>query len=215
MTIRIVLADDHAIVREGLRSLLGEREDMEVVGEAGDGRSAIKLTRQLRPDVVVMDIGMPELNGIETTRQIAVDVPAAKIIGLSMHAESRIVAEMFCAGASGYLLKECIAEELIRAIQTVVANRTYLSPSISGSVVQDYVLHRARDESSPFHRLSQREREVLQLLAEGVTVKEIAGTLNLSINTINTHRQNVMKKLDLHSIAELTKYAVREGLTRP
>ena len=213
MATRIVLADDHKIIRDGLRSLLDQQSDIEVVSEAGDGRTAIERVRTLAPDVVVMDIGMPGLNGIEATRRIVAESPGVKVIGLSIHSDKRFVAGLLSAGASRYLPKDCAFEELAQAVRTVAANQVYLSPTITGMVVKDYVQHLSTTDSSDLIALTNREREVLQLLAEGMTTKQIALQLSMSTKTVETHRQHLMQKLDLHSIAELTKYAIRTGLT--
>jgi two-component system, NarL family, response regulator NreC len=213
MLTRVLLADDHRIIREGLRSLLQKQSDMEVVEEAQDGITAVRLTEKLRPDIVIMDIGMPDLNGIEATRQIISRVKGVKIIALSMHSDKRFVLEMLKAGASGYLLKDCAFEELINAIRTVCAGQIYLSHRVTGVVVDEYLHNRPACNGSAYNLLSAREREVLQLLAEGNTTKNIAASLNVSTKTIETHRQQIMEKLNLHSVAELTKYAVKEGLT--
>lgn len=213
MTIRILIADDHTIVREGFRSLLEAEEGMDVVGEAADGRSAVRLARDLQPDVVIMDVRMPELNGIEATRQVVAENPNVKVIGLSMHLEKQFISEMLKAGASGYLLKDCPSEELVMAIKAVKQGKMFLSPAVAGKVVENFVVRRDGQESTAFTSLTEREREVLQLIAEGNSVKEIAGLLHLSVNTIHTHRKNIMEKLDLQSTAALTKYAIREGLT--
>jgi len=213
MAIRILLADDHKIVRDGLRSLLQAEADLEVVGEAANGREAVRLAQELSPDVVVMDVGMPDLNGIEATRYIAGGPSGAKVIALSMHSDRRFVEGMLAAGATGYLLKDSAFEELARAIRAVAAGRTYLCPSVAGVVVQALVRasHAAQPARSPV--LTPREREVLQLLAEGKSTKQIAGTLGVSVKTVETHRSRIMDKLDVHSVPELTKYAIREGLT--
>ena len=209
--IRVLLADDQQIMRQGLRALLESEKGFQVIGEAPDGRQAVKLACQLTPDVVVMDIGMPDLNGIEATRQILAKEPAVKVVALSMHSDKQFVAEMLAAGASGYLVKDCAFEQLIDAIRTVLAGRVCLSPAITGVVIEDYVQRVQKD--SPINELTDREREVLQLLAEGTSTKQIASRLNMSVKTAETHRRNIMQKLDLHSVAELTKYAVRHGLT--
>jgi DNA-binding NarL/FixJ family response regulator len=213
MTLRIVLADDHKIVRDGLRNLLERYPDMEVAGEAEDGREALSLARKLSPDVVIMDIAMPDLNGIEATRQILAEIRNVKIIALSMHSDKRFVSEMLKAGASAYLLKDCAFEELVTAIRTIMKGKIYLSPGIAGVVIEDYLSKGSREDASAFSVLSDREREVLQLMVEGKSTKEIAAHLNVSAKTIETHRANIMAKLDIHTIAELTKYAIREGLT--
>lgn len=213
MKIKIVLADDHQLLREGIRSILSKEADFEVLGEAEDGRQALELVEKLLPNVVIMDISMPNLNGIEATRKIKIDYPDMKIIALSMHQDKRFIANMLEAGASGFLLKDCATEELIGAIRTVIRNKTYLSPLISDIVVGDYVKKLKTEAESPVEKLSEREREVLQLLAEGKSTKEIADVLFVSIKTIETHRQQIMNKLDIHNIAELTKFAIREGLT--
>jgi DNA-binding NarL/FixJ family response regulator len=213
MATRIVLADDHRIVREGLRSLISSLPGAEVIAEAENGRMTVELTRKLSPDVVVMDIGMPDLNGIEATRQIIAEFPSVKVIGLSMHADVRYVAEMLRAGASGYLLKDSAFEELAQALQTVIAGHSFLSPAVSETVVKDYVRCLAAESPIALNVLTSREKEVLQLLAEGHSTKEIATRLQVSAKTADSHRQQVMNKLGLRSVAELTKYAVREGLT--
>jgi DNA-binding NarL/FixJ family response regulator len=213
MVIKILLADDHEIVREGLRNLLEKQEGFEVVAEAEDGLTAVKKAKKLSPDLVIMDIGMPDLNGIEATRQILAESPHIKIIALSMHSETRFVSEMLKAGASAYLLKDSAFEELIQAIQASRSNKIYLSPSIAEKVIKNYITSFPRERFSPFSILTQREREVIQLIAEGKSTKKVASLLFLSVKTVETHRQNIMEKLDLHSVAELTKYAIREGLT--
>jgi len=214
--ISIIIADDHRLLREGLRCMLEKQPGLKPVAEADNGRDAVKLVIKLKPGVVVMDVSMPDMNGIEATRQIKKDAPEIKVIGLSMHADKRFVTEMLKAGASGYLLKHCAFEELGLAIRTVAENRIYLSPEITGVVIEDYmqtVQNGKKHCAGNGETLSSREREVLQLVAEGKSNKDIASLLNLSVKTIETHRQNIMEKLHLFSIAELTKYAIAEGLT--
>ncbi|MBI5118477.1 response regulator transcription factor [Candidatus Poribacteria bacterium] len=213
MNLRVLLADDHRIMREGLKALLEKEPDINVVAEAGDGRTAFQLALDLRPDIVIMDVAMPGLNGIETTRKIATETTGVKVIALSMHSDRRFVAEMLKAGASGYLLKECALEELVRAIRAVISGQIYLSPQIAGDVVDHYVRQSPGSGTSAFSVLTAREREVLQLLAEGLGTKEMASNLNVSVKTVETHRQHIMEKLNIHSVADLVKYAVREGLT--
>ncbi len=210
---RIILADDHKIIREGLRSLLEKQTDMEVVAEAQDGLTTVNLVHKLRPDVVVMDIGMPEMNGIDATAQITSEHKETKVIALSMHSDRRFVMQMLKAGAAGYLLKDSAFEELVLAIHTVRRNKRYLSPAITDVVIKEYLQNLPTAESTVFTVLTAREREVLQHIAEGKSTKQIAAILGVSVKTVETHRQQVMEKLDMHSIAELTKYAVREGLT--
>ncbi|MDH3358455.1 MAG: response regulator transcription factor [Desulfobacterales bacterium] len=213
MSVKILLADDHQIIREGLRSLIEKQPGMEVVAQVENGRTAIKLTRKIKPDVIVMDINMPDMNGIDATRQIVAEFPGIKIIAFSMHSDHQFVAGALKAGVSGYLLKDSAFEELARAIRTVVANQTYLSPKIAVDVVKDYVEKLVDDRTGAPSILTNREREVIQLYAEGHTTKHIAERLYVSIKTVETHRRNIMKKLDIRSIADLTKFAIREGLT--
>ena len=213
MSIGILIAEDHAIVREGLRSLIERQPDMEIVCEAEDGRTALERTRELLPDLVIMDITMPNLNGVEATRQIVNEFPQIKVIALSIHSNRRFVSDMLGAGATGYVLKECLFDELVQAIRTVVAGESYLSSRITGVVVEDYVKRLSTIADSPLSSLTSREREVLQLISEGKTTKQIALDLHVSTKTIEANRRQIMEKLDVHSIAELTKYAVREGLT--
>ena len=213
MTIKIFIADDHRILREGLRSMIEKIRNVDVVGEAGNGREAVRLASEKRPDVVIMDVNMPDLNGIEATRLLLKELPAVKVIALSMYSDKRFVAGMLKAGASGYLLKAGAFEELAIAIQTVMAGDIYLSPRVTGVVIEDYVGRLTQEKSAPTKTLSLREREVLQLLAEGKSSKDIASHLHVSEKTVHTHRQHIMEKLNLHSVAELTKYAIREGIT--
>lgn len=211
--IRILLADDHSIIRDGLRALIEKEPGMSVVAEASDGREAVKLAREHVPDIVVMDVGMPELNGVEATRQIAAEVPSVKVLGLSMHAELRFVAEMLMAGASGYLLKDIAFDELAKAVRSVMDGHRYVGPGIMDDLLDDYIrqLDCGRRKTA-FSVLTSREREVLQLIAEGCSTKEIALRLDVSVKTVETHRSNLMRKLDVSSVAELTVYAIKEGL---
>lgn len=213
MSTRILLVDDHQITRQGLRSLLEKESDMEVVSEAEEGRTAVRMAGKLLPDIVVMDVSMPDLNGMEAARQITSQHPEVKVIALSMHSDALFVTEMLKNGASGYLLKDCAFEELAGAIRIVADGKTYLSPSISGVVVDDYLHRFSRAGASGEQILSSREREVLQLLAEGKSTKRIALELHISVKTVETHRRQIMEKLDIHSVAELTKYAIRQGFT--
>ncbi len=214
MSIRVLIADDHKIMLAGLRSLLEKQDGVEVVGEAENGRKAVQVAKEKKPDVVVMDVSMPDLNGIEATSQIIESLPATKIIALSMHSDKRFVLGMLRAGASGYLLKDCASQELANAIVQVSSNKKYLSPEITGVVIDDFIQGGASEEGATVASvLSAREREVLQLIAEGWSTKQIASHLYVSVKTIETHRRQIMKKLDLHNIADLTKYAIREGLT--
>jgi DNA-binding NarL/FixJ family response regulator len=213
MSIRILLADDHKIVRDGLQALIAKEADMEVVAEGATGRDAVAQAASIRPDVAVLDISMPDLNGIEATRQILAHTPGARVIALSMHADRRFVMEMLRAGAVGYLLKDSAFEELARAIRAVAAGQIYLSPGITGVVVQDYLTPAAAGERGAYAALTGREREVLQLLAEGRSTKEAALRLHVSDKTIESHRRQIMIKSKVRSVAELTKYAIREGIT--
>ena len=212
MSIRVLLADDHKIVREGLRSLLEKQPDIEILGEAENGRMALQLAEELAPDVLVMDIGMPDLNGIEATRKILAMNRSVRVVALSMHSDKRFVAGMFRAGAIGYVLKESAFDELVNAIRAAASNQMYVSPKLTGGMIRDYIrsLEATLASSTP---LTAREREVLQLLAEGKTTKQIANHLQVSVKTIETYRQRIMEKLNLYSIAEITKYALREGIT--
>jgi DNA-binding NarL/FixJ family response regulator len=212
MSARILITDDHKLLREGLRSLL-ENRGFEVTGEAEDGRSAIRLAKQLEPDAVIIDISLPGLNGIEATRQIHQNSPQVKIVVLSMRADSRAVLAALAAGASAYLLKEAAFEEVVIALRVALKGQTYLSPAIAHVVVQSSVQHWSANPGSVRDGISGREREILQLVAEGRSSKEMAASLFVSVKTIETHRKQIMNKLHLHSIAELTKYAIREGVT--
>jgi two-component system response regulator NreC len=210
MSVKVLVADDHQILREGLVTLLA-KAGMTVVGEAADGRTVVRLARELKPHVVIMDIAMPELNGIEATRQIVADVPGIKIIALSMHADKHFVRGMLQAGASGYLLKHCASQELVQAIRAVRNHQMYLSPGITELVVEDF--KSASGDASAFSVLSPREREILQLYSEGKISREIAETLHISLKTVEAYRRQIMEKMDFKSFADLIKYAIREGLT--
>ena len=215
MSIRIIIADDHTIVRHGLVKLLQQDGDMEVVAEASNGISAVQLARDLSPEVVVMDVGMPDLNGIGATEQILRDNGDIRILALSMHSGKKFVASMLKAGAAGYLLKDCALEELVQAIRTIIEGKIYLSPAIADVVVTNYVRTTDEGEPSAFTVLSRREREVLQLMAEGNTTKQIALYLHISPKTVEGHRLRIMSKLEIDNVAQLTKYAIQEGLTSP
>jgi len=213
MPIRIILADDHKITRDGLRAMLEQEDGMEVVGVAENGRQAIRMALKHKPDVVVMDISMPELNGIEATRNIRSELPDTKVIALSMYSDRRYVAGMLKAGVSGYLIKNCAFDELVNAINAVMKNQSYLSPDIASTVMKDYAHILEQEETSTISVLTPREREVLQLIAEGVSTKEIANRMHVSVKTVESHRQQLMRKLKVKGVAELTKIALREGLT--
>ncbi|MFZ2957650.1 MAG: response regulator transcription factor [Candidatus Ozemobacteraceae bacterium] len=214
MEYKIIVADDHKIVREGLRTLLEKVSGFKVVGEACDGVQVVEKANELQPHLIIMDISMPVLNGIEASRQILQKLPHTKIIALSMHADRRFVLEALKAGMKAYLLKDSAFEELHSAIKSVLSNRVFLSSSITDLVVREFIQQNGAEISpSAYAVLSPREREILQLFAEGRSTKEIANHLEISVKTVETHRKQVMDKLNLHSIAELTKYAIREGLT--
>jgi DNA-binding NarL/FixJ family response regulator len=210
---KILLADDHKLLREGLRMLIEKLDRMIIVGEADNGVSAVRMARDLKPDLVLMDIAMPDLNGIEATRRIMTEAPGVKVIALSMHADKRFVRHMFAAGAAGYVLKGSAFEEVAASIKTVAAGRIYISPKITDQVLAEYVKQLTKPSAEVESPLSGREREVLQMLAEGKSSRTIAGRLHISVTTVDTHRKHIMDKLGFRSIAELTKYAVREGLT--
>ena len=213
MTIQVLLADDHKIVRDGLRVLIERCHDMQVIAEAEDGRKALQLARKYKPDVVIMDISMPDLNGTNATRQIKDRSPGIQVLALSAHADRRFVTGILAAGAAGYILKDSAFEELCRAIHTVAGKQVYLSPAVAGGVVEASLGPTPANGASEAAVLTPRQREVLQLLAEGLNTKRIAARLHLSVKTIETHRAQIMKKLDCQGVADLTKYAIREGLT--
>jgi DNA-binding NarL/FixJ family response regulator len=208
MTLRVVIADDHRIIRDGLRSVLALEKDVEVVGEAGDGRVAPAMVEQLMPDVIIMDIAMPSLNGVDATRIMARSFPGVRVIGLSTYSDKRFVKGMLDAGASGFVVKSAAAEDLVRALRAVCQGHIYLSPEVSACLLPPPISGENKRTS-----LSGKEREVLQLVAEGHSSKEIATALRISVKTVDTHRSNIMNRLNLHSIAALTKYAIRAGLT--
>lgn len=213
MSIKVLLADDHKILRAGLKSLLESEGNIEVIAEAENGRETIALVKKYAPDVIVMDVAMPDMNGVDATRKLVQLIPKVKVLALSGHPDGVYVKGMLEAGAKGYLLKDVASEELILAINTVAKGRIYVSPSVTDTLVGDY-LQRVKGEIGPDSKvLSTREREVLQLVAEGKSTVQIAGLLHLSDRTIETHRKRIMDKLNMRSIAQLTKYAIREGLT--
>jgi two-component system response regulator NreC len=212
MKTRIILVDDHAITREGLRSLIEKQADMEVIGEAKDGRKAIEVVRETLPDIVITDITMLNLNGVDATRQIVREFPSVKVIALSIHSNRAFVVDMLKAGASGYVLKECTFDELVDAIQTVIDGDVYLSPKVAGVVVSDYVQRLTKTAESPLETLTERQREILQLIGEGKNTKQIALQLHVSTKTIEANRRKIMEKLDARSIAELIKIAILGGL---
>ena len=212
--IRVLIADDHQIVRDGLRSLLEKEPDIEVIAAVEDGRTTVRLVEELQPDIVIMDISMPGLNGIEATRKITRDFPNIKIIALSMHDDGRFVMNMLKAGASGYLLKDCAFKELTKAIHVVVrTGKSYLSPDITDVVVSSYVTGSSGPEPLLYSALTPREREVLQLVVEGKTSSQIAEILYISVKTVETHRTQLMHKLKITNLADLVKYAIKEGIT--
>jgi len=213
MNLKVMVVDDHRIVREGLVTLLERQPGLKVVAQAETGTEAVKLARELAPDVIIMDISLPGLNGVEATRRILARPCRTKVIALSMHADRRFVIESLKAGASAYLLKDAAFDELSRAIDAVVNGGTYLSSKISDLLIKEYNRKKGGSDATAYSLLTSRERQVLQLLAEGKATKQIAGSLGVSVKTIETFRQQIMNKLNLHSVAELTKYAIREGIT--
>lgn len=214
MSIRIALCDDHQIIREGLRSLLERQPDMSVVGEGVNGLDAIRLARDKKPEIMVLDIAMPELNGIAAARRIIEDFPKIKILALSMHSDHHFVTEMLEAGASGYMLKDSAFAELTNAIRTIMAGGLFISPRLAGNVL-DVFAHKTKPARRSRRKveLSERESEILQMISEGKSSKDIATSLSISVKTVETHRQHIMQKVGVHNVAALTKYAIREGLT--
>lgn len=208
--IRVLLAEDHTLVRAGIRSLIDRMENLEVVGEASDGREAVRLARQREPELVLMDIAMAGLNGLEATRRIRANTPGVRVLILSMHANEQYVHQAVKAGASGYLLKDAATEELDLAVQAVMRGQTYFSPEVSRHLVQDYL--EQNGERSPLERLTPRQREILQLIAEGRSTREIADWLHLSVKTVETHRMQLMERLDIHDVPGLVRFAIRSGL---
>jgi len=214
MSVRILVADNHGILRQGIQVLIEKHSDMEVVGQADNGLEAVEMTRQLQPDIVLMDVTMPVLNGIEATCQIKSELPEVKVLALSVHAKREFVLDMVRAGVSGYMLKECVLDDLIQAINTVVAGQSYLSPQVASTVLEGIS---KESISTVGDRLSEtltpRERQVLHLLAEGISAKQVASQLGLSVKTIEASRRQIMEKANVDNLADLTKYAIRQGLT--
>lgn len=213
MNIKIMVVDEHKILREGLATLIAKQPNMEIVGEATDGREALDLVKKNTPDLILMDVTMPNLNGIEATRQIKSKNPEIEIIALSLHSDRRFVLGMIGAGASGYLIKQCTFDELVLAINTVMAGKKYLSPEISNILVEEFARKDSKEKAIIDSKLTPREKEILQLLAEGKNTKEIASNLSISVKTVETHRRHIKRKLKTSSVAELTKIAIKEGLT--
>ena len=213
LNVKILLADDHKIMREGLKALLEKTPGLNVIAEAENGLETLELARELRPDIIIMDVAMPDMNGIEATRAVLCETEDTRVIALSMHSDHRFVTEMLKAGASGYLLKQSAFEELASAIKAVMDGKTFLSSSILDVVVKDYVHQLSDFESPAYSELTNRERQVLQLMSEGKSTKETAFILHLSVKTIETHRKKIMNKLKIENLAGLVKFAIREGLT--
>lgn len=211
--VKVVIVDDHQIVREGLRSLLEKQPGMDVVAEADDGRIVLELVKELSPDVVIMDIGMSGLSGIDATSQVLKISPGTKVLALSMFSDKQYIKGMLKAGASGYMLKDCASRELIDAIRVIIQGNIYISPSVAGVVMEDYLGDSQERASSNHSLLTSRELEVLQLIVDGKSTKQIASSLSLSAKTIESHRIRIMKKVDVDNIAGLVKYAIREGIT--
>ncbi len=215
MKITVLLADDHLIIRDGLRNLLNSRDDFEIIGETDNGRQAVLMVKDMQPDIIIMDISMPELNGFDAARQIVAMKCKTKILVLSMHNNKQYLSEMLKAGASGYLIKNCAFQEIVEAVKTILNGHIYLSREMKDVIVDDYVqlLERPEEPDLNEKKLTAKESEILQLFVKGDSAKDIALTFGLSVKTVSTHRNNIMNKLDLYNIADLTKYAIREGLT--
>jgi DNA-binding NarL/FixJ family response regulator len=212
--IRVLIVDDHSIVREGVRMILTGQDDFEVVGEASNGREGVDLARKMNPDVVVMDISMPDMNGIEATAKIRGEMPKVEVLGLTMHEEHSYVFELLKAGAAGYVLKRAASEDLVNAVRAAHKGQAFLYPSVTKMVVQDFLQRAAAADKQNLDGLTDREREVLTLIAEGMTNQQIAGKLYISIKTVQTHRAHILEKLNLHDRTELVRYAIRKGLIR-
>lgn len=212
-SLSVLIAEDHNIVRYGLRQALNHEDGITVVAEACNGREAIKFAADCNPDIIIMDVSMPELNGIEATRRIMANCPQTKVIALSIHSEKRYVIGMMKAGAKGYLLKTNLFEQLVNAIRTVAAGNVFLCPDIAAQIINSFILSQKDTESDVIDRLSPREREVLQLISEGKSSRYISDRLCISKKTVNTHKQNIMHKLEIHNIAGLTKFALKHGIT--
>ena len=213
MKTRVLIADDHCIVRSGIRALLAERNDLDIVGEANNGLSAIRMNKKLKPGLILMDIGMPDMNGIAAIKEITREHKDVRVMVLSMHSDDKMVARALKAGAKGYLIKNCDPKELNTAIDSVISGKLYISMDISQSLLQNYI-DKLTDDASVACILTLREREMLQMIAEGKSMKDIANIHNISVKTVEVHKSKIMSKLNIHSIAELTKYAIREGLTQ-
>lgn len=211
---RILIADDHEIVRRGIRALLEQHPGWEIIGEVEDGREAVRQSNQLKPDLVLLDVGMPNLNGLEATRQILAVSPQTRVLVLTMHDSEQVVRGAVAAGARGFLLKSETGRELVNAVEALQNHRTFFSSEAAGFILDGYLNSRLPVEPATKNHLTPREREVIQLLAEGKKTKEVAAALNLSVKTAETHRTNIMHKLDLHSTADLTLYAVRNGIVQ-
>lgn len=215
MAAKVMLVDDHEIMREGMSALLRKHSEFEVVGQASDGRQALEMVLEAKPDIVIMDVGMPNLNGIEATRRMLAQLPSLKVMALSTHSDGTVVTKMIKAGASGYMLKESAFEELVEGLNTILEGKTFLCKKVSKVVFSEYISMVLNPQNTNGDGLSSREREVLQMVAEGRTSKEIAEALQLSTKTVDSHREHIMEKLGIRNVAGLTRYAIREGLTSP